>query len=77
MSLDFSNAGKDPQKKKAARTREPAPNEADLLDLQRMAGNRAVGHMLRSRGLPPAQPKSTSGLRLQRKSIDDIPSLEP
>lgn len=77
MSFDFSNASKDKQQKKAGRTRDSATDEADLLHLQRMAGNRAVGRMLRSRGLPPTQPKSTTGLKLQRKSINDIPSPEP
>lgn len=67
MSLDFSSSAKDQPKKQAARTREPAPDEADLLYLQRMAGNRAVGQLLRSRGLPI----------IQRKPIDNAPPSEP
>ncbi|HKY53423.1 MAG TPA: DUF4157 domain-containing protein, partial [Anaerolineales bacterium] len=33
--------------------------------------------MLRSRGLPPIQPKSTSGIKLQRKANDGTPPPEP
>jgi hypothetical protein len=76
MNTDFSKANKDQQKKVAARPHEPwpievAPSSSDtIFDLQRMAGNRAVGQSLRSGGRPFIQRKPVNNASLPERALE-------